>query len=41
MGKGASALGPWKPIEGNYQLAWQTLCEKYNDDYALKQVLVT
>lgn len=41
IGKGASALGPWKPIEGNYQLAWQTLCDKYNDDYALKQALVT
>lgn len=39
-GKGASASGSWQPIEGNYQLAWQILCEKYNDDYALKQALV-
>lgn len=31
--KAAETLGPWQPTADNYQSAWQTMINSYNDEY--------
>lgn len=39
IGNAKQALGDWQPTMENYQLAWQSLSEKYDDPYRIKQAL--
>lgn len=32
-GKAADTLGPWQPTAANYQLAWETMMDAYDDEY--------
>lgn len=36
----AAVLGDWYPVADNYAAAWQLLCQKYDDVFAIKQNVI-
>lgn len=37
IGEASRTLGQWQPTDANYELAWDTLCARYNDEQAIIQ----
>lgn len=40
INEAADSLGPWQPTVNNYELAWETMNQAYNDDYHVIQYIL-
>lgn len=40
IGRAAEVLGPWSRTDGNFELAWQMLTDRFDDTYSMQQALI-